>query len=122
MAIEANLRLAEVPIGLMQLDIMLPSQHFRAPRKQAPEQRLMIAVLQDAFECIEKHRFSTDSHRRRLFREAEEWFFADEAEWPYSFESICGVLDLDVDAVRQRLRIVPESQPVPVSREAVRQA
>jgi hypothetical protein len=42
MAIEANLRLAGVPIGMMQLDIVLPSQHFGPRRKQAPEQRLMV--------------------------------------------------------------------------------
>jgi hypothetical protein len=112
MAMEANLRLAEVPIGMMQLDIVLPSQHFGPRHKQAPEQRLMIAVLHDALDCLEKYRFATSSHGRRLFHEAKQWFLADEADWPYSFECICGVLGLDSNAVPQRLRVAPERQPV----------
>lgn len=118
MTIEANLQLAGVPSSLSQLDILLPSQHFGPRRMQAPEQRLMIAVLHDALDCLEKYRFATASHGRRLFHEAKEWFLADETAWPYSFECICGVLDLDSNAVRQRLRVAPEPQPVPALRAA----
>ena len=113
MAIEANPRPAEPPLCFMQLDILLPSQHFGPRRKQAPEQRLMMAVLHDALECLEKYRFATSSQGRRLFREAMQWFLADETDWPYSFECICGVLDLDSNAVRQRLRVARELQLVP---------
>ncbi|MGD0948095.1 MAG: hypothetical protein ABSA52_11750 [Candidatus Binatia bacterium] len=112
MAIEANLQLAGVPSSLTQPDIILPSQHFGPRRKQAPEQRLMIAVLHDALDCVEKYRFATIRHGRRLFHEAKQWFLADEADWPYSFECICGILGLDSNAVRQRLRVAPEPQPV----------
>ena len=52
MAMEANLDLAGTAIGMPQPDIVLPSQHFGTPRKQAPEQRLMIAVLHDALDCV----------------------------------------------------------------------
>ncbi len=93
---------------MTQLDIILPSQHFGPRRKQAPEQRLMIAVLQDALECVAKHRCATDTHGRRLFHDANQWFLANEMDWPYSFECICEVLDLDSNAVRQRLRVTPE--------------
>jgi hypothetical protein len=112
MAIEANLQLAGVPSSLTQLNIILPSQHFGPRCKQAPEQRLMIAVLHDALDCLEKYRFATGRQGGRLFREAKRWFLADEPDWPYSFECICGVLDLDSDAVRQRLGVAPDSQPV----------
>jgi len=91
----------------MQLDIVLPLQHFGSRRQQAPEHRLMIAVLHDALDCIEKYRCATDTHGRRLFQEAKQWVLADETGWPYSFECICGALDLDSNAVRQRLRVVP---------------
>ena len=117
MAIEANLQLAGVPSSLTQLDIILPSQHFAPRRIQAPEQRLMIAVLHDAFDCVEKYRRATGSQGRRLFHEAKQWFLADETEWPYSFESICAVLDLDANAVRRRLSVAPE--PVPEVRAAL---
>ena len=118
MAIEASLHLANVPMSMTQSDIVLPSQHFGARRKQAPEQRLMIAVLHDALDCVEKYRFATGTHGRRLFREAQRWFLSDEPDWPYSFECICGVLDLDSNAVRQRLRLAPEPHPVPELRAA----
>jgi len=92
-------------MSLMQIDIVLPSQHFEPRRPQAPEQRLMIAVFQDALECL------AGNHGDRLCDEAKRWFLADEADWPYSFQGICGVLDLDANAVRQRLRVAPERRP-----------
>lgn len=98
-----DLYLVGVPIGMAQPEAMLPVQYFGARRKQAPEQRLMMAVLRDAFDCVEKYRFAANDHGRRLFREAERWFLAKETHWPYSFESICSVLDLDANAVRMRL-------------------
>jgi hypothetical protein len=110
-AMEATLRLAGVPSDVMQPHIVLPSQHFGPPRQQAPEQRLMTAVLQEALECVEKHRCATDTHGLRLFHDAKRWFLANETDWPYSFESICGVLDLDASAVRHRLRLAPNIYP-----------
>ena len=118
---EGNLHLAEVPTGKMRIDTVLPSQHFGLRRTHSPEQRLMVAVLRDALDCIEKYRFVTSRRGSRCFREAQQWFLADEPSWPYSFESICGILDLDADAVRQRLRLVP-GQAVTVSHEALLQA
>jgi hypothetical protein len=105
MAIEARPPQAGALSGLAQLDIILPSQHFEPRGKPAPEQRLMIAVLHDALDCLEKYRFATADHGRRLFQEAKQWFLAEDTGWPYSFECICGFLDLDPTAVRQRLRV-----------------
>ena len=70
MAIEANLQLVGVSSSVTQPDMILPSQHFGPRRKLAPEQRLMIAVLHDATDCLEKYRFATGSHGRRLPRGA----------------------------------------------------
>jgi len=117
MAIEANLQLAGVPSSLTQPDIILPSQHFGPRRKQAPEQRLMIAVVQDAINCIEKYRFATDHRGRRLFDEVMQWLGAKETGWPYSFEFICEVLGLNANAVRHRLGVAQEQQPVLVRRQ-----
>ena len=102
---------------MMQLDIVLPPQYFGPRRRQAPEQRLMIAVLQDALDCVQKHRFAKDPQRRRLFQAAKQWFLSDERDWPYSFECICGAIDLDANAVRQHLRVAPVQRAVPASRE-----
>ena len=95
---------------LFQFDVVLPSQHFRRRRKQTPELRLMMAVLHDALDCIETYRLATDTDGRRQFWQAQRWFLADEAHWPYSFECICAALDLDSQAVRQRLRVAGECE------------
>jgi hypothetical protein len=118
MAMGTNVHVAGIPAGMMQLDLLLASQHFGPQRKQAPEQRLMAAVLQDALDCLEKYRSARNIYDRRLFHEAKRWFLAEESKWPYSFESICGALDLDSNAVRQRLGVAPEPQSVPELRAA----
>jgi hypothetical protein len=117
MAMQANFRLAGAPIGMMELDIVLPLQHFGSRRKQAPEQRLMIAVLRDAVDCVERHRRASDRQSQRQFREETQWFLSGETDWPFSFECICDALGLDSSAVRHSLRLAPEPQPLPVSRD-----
>jgi hypothetical protein len=79
-------------------------------RKHAPEERLMIAVLREALDCLDKYRFATGCQGRRLFHQAKCWFLADDTEWPYSFEHICGALDLDPSTVRRRLAIRAAAQ------------
>ena len=109
--------LSEVPIGRLQLNVLLPSQHFGARNPPAPELRLMVAVVQDAIKCIEKYRFATDHRGRRLFDEVTQWLGAKETGWLYSFESICEVLGLDANAVRRRLGVAQGQQPVFVPRQ-----
>jgi hypothetical protein len=99
--------LTGVPVRLFQPDVMLPAQQFPAHSKREPEHRLMMAVLEAAVRCVRKYPFPTDARGRRLFHEARQWLLAAEPNWPYSFERICAVLDLDADAVRQQLRLVP---------------
>jgi hypothetical protein len=99
---EADL-MGGVPAGMVQIDAVLPSQFFAARHRQPPEQQLMIAVLHDALGCLEKHRVASNRPGRRLFQETLQWLLAEETAWPYSFESICGVLGLDANAVRQRV-------------------
>jgi hypothetical protein len=107
MAMTANSHVTALPVGAVQLDLVLPVQFFEPRRRRAAEHHLMAAVLLDALACVEKYRFATTAHEQRLFREAKQWLLAhDEVTWPYSFESICGALDLDAHAVRERLRIV----------------
>ena len=97
-------------------DIILPSQQFGSRPRLAPEHRLMIAVLQDAIDCVAKYRYAKDYRGRRLLQEATQWFLAEDADWPYSFECICAVLDLDANAVRCALRL-PERESALVVRE-----
>ena len=99
-------------MGLYQPHVIVPAQLFSVPNAFTPEHRLRAAILADAVWCVEKYRFPTDARGRRLFRRAKQWLLAAEPHWPYSFESICAVLDLDASAVRHRLRLSPEPPPV----------
>ena len=54
---------------MLQPNSILPSQYF-GPRRRLPEHGLMIAILQDAIECVAKYRAAKDCRGRRLFREA----------------------------------------------------
>ena len=44
-----------------------------------PEKKLMFAILLDAVECFQDY-----AEQDRLFKEAEEWIFDDDHEWPFS--------------------------------------
>jgi hypothetical protein len=68
--------------------------------KPTPEQRLMAAVLEDAIDVYRHGRVGT---RRRLARDTEAWFRADDRSWPFSFVRICEALRLDPHAVRAAL-------------------
>lgn len=117
MAMDVNRYMMGVSVDLLQPDAILPVQHFDPPKKLSPEHRLMMAIVDDAFRCVENNRSPKNAQGRRLFREAKQWLLAEEPHWPYSFEQICAVLDLDADAVRHRLQLAPEEPPRSVSRE-----
>lgn len=92
--------------------LILPSQQFASRLRDAPEYRLMVAVLENALHCLEKHRFADDRRSRQLFNETRAWILTDESQWLYSFASICAALDLNVAAVRRRLF---EAEPLTIS-------
>lgn len=87
---------------------MMPSANILRPQVDPrhaplPEQRLLIAILEDALTCFEKNYPSDPSHANRLFRDAKAWIMSEQSG-VFSFEHICSVLGLDPDAVRSRLR------------------
>ena len=86
---------------------VLPQQfHGRTKRTSVVrgEVALMRAVLFDAVECFRKHTDRSSPDARRLAREAEQWLFADDVRWPFSFVNICAVLGLNPAYVRRGLR------------------
>jgi len=84
-------------------DVVFPPQHTAQIRQLTPARRLMIAVLVDAIDCMVKYRSAPDGPGRRLFVEDNEWLLSTDVRWPYSFECICDVLDLDAATVRAGL-------------------
>ena len=91
---------------LLQPDTLLPSQYFAALQRRGahePERRLAIAVLQDAVDCFQKHLSARDRKARQLFLDAEEWIVSDDRSWPFSFENICDLLQINPEYLRRGL-------------------
>ena len=98
---------------LFQPDVLLPSQFFAAMRKrvpQEPEYRLIVAVLEDAIDCYQKHLFTHEPKARQLYEDAAGWIASDDRQWPYSFISICDILNLNPSYVRRGLEEWREAQ------------
>jgi len=82
---------------------------------------LMRAVLEDAVGCFQKQSVSSGRRVQRLAKEAEEWFFAEDHHWPFSFVNICAVLGLDPEYIRlglKRWRQRPPAEPQKKRRRA----
>jgi hypothetical protein len=67
------------------------------------EEKLMLAVLENAIEYFQKYVHAKDERGKKLFQEAEEWISDKGSDWLYSFENICEVLGLHPDYMRQGL-------------------
>lgn len=92
-------------------DIILPVQFFETVKRRAQtktgEYRLLVAVLHDAVTRFQKYAVDDDLD----CAEAEQWIMGADpaldgtADAPrFSFEFICGALDIDADYLRGGLR------------------
>ncbi len=91
---------------ILEPDIFLPSQFYGSgglSRKLEGEKRLMIAILKDAVECLEKFRTSRSSSGRGHYLSALEWVRDEDTEWLFSFTNICDLLGFDPDYLREVL-------------------
>lgn len=92
--------------GLFQPDVLI-AELAGASRRHAgtlsSEKRLMLAVLQDAFECYQKHVLADDRLGRELFQEAAAWIESTSTAGLFSFESISEALDLEPKYLRRGL-------------------
>lgn len=82
---------------------MILSEQIAAPLPTCPEKRLMTAVLQQAFEDWVKYHALCDERSQHIATTAAQWMQADDMDWPYSCARICGVLEIDLAAMRLRL-------------------
>lgn len=93
-------------LDIFDPDIVLPAQHFAAlQRKKFPsgEHRLLVALIQDAVECFQKHMHARDSKRRQLFLDAQDWIGSEDDRGVFSFNNVCMLLGMNPDYVRQGL-------------------
>jgi hypothetical protein len=82
-----------------------------------PLRRLACAVLIDAVHVFQTTSGTPRPNRRRDFNEAQEWLFGPVGHGPFSFESVCHLLDLEPSRLRVSLRrwqaMKREGQPCP---------
>jgi hypothetical protein len=74
------------------------------------EERLMLAVLENAVEYFQKYVLARNPRGKQLFQEAEEWFLEKDGETLYSFENICETLGLHPDHIRKGLLVCKEAR------------
>ena len=74
------------------------------------EEKLMLAVLENAVEYFQKYVLARNPSGKQLFQEAEEWFLDKDNEALYSFESICETLGLHPDHIRKGLMAWKEAK------------
>jgi hypothetical protein len=102
-----NLAQDERVSSLFQPDTLLPEQYLSTCRRKfhlAPENKLMLAILEDAIDCFQKFACARDKKRQALFLDAEHWIFKnDETDWLFSFENACEVVGLSPPYVRREL-------------------
>jgi hypothetical protein len=96
-------------ISLDPADIGLIESVYKKTLREG-EERLMLAVLENAVECFQKHVLARKPSRKQLFQEAEEWFLDKDGEALYSFESICDTLGFHPDHIRKGLMAWKEAR------------
>ena len=98
--------------SLFQPDALVSAQYFDAFRSKAnlePENRLILAILEDAVYCFQRYVLSQDTRGKAVFCEAEQWIMEENRHWIFSFENICDFLEIDHDYLRRGLRAWEES-------------
>jgi hypothetical protein len=109
-------------ISLFEPDTLLSAQYFENLRSKTfvePEKRLMLAVLEDAINCFLLNLTAQSGRRKKLFNETEDWIMAQDDDWIFSFVSVCEILRLNPEYVRQGLLRWKEkklARPTPHSR------
>jgi len=92
--------------GLFETDVLLAEvwgASQRRSRSLSSEQRLMLAVMHDAFDCYQKYVFANDKVGRALFAEAAAWLNCKSPVGLFSFESIGETLDIEPECLRRGL-------------------
>lgn len=105
---------AEASSNMLIPDLVLAEQFYNlshCPHKPRGEIALLYAVLSDAVRCFRQQTGARGRRAQHLMREADEWFFANDYRWPFSFVNICAVLGLDPAYIRLGLKQRPQYPP-----------
>jgi hypothetical protein len=74
------------------------------------EEKLMLAVLESAVEDFQKYVFARHAGGKKLFQQAQEWFFDEDSDELFSFGSICETLGLHPEPIRKGLMVWKEAR------------
>lgn len=90
--------------GLFGPDQLVPEQFFdRARPNLIPEQRLLLACLEDAIVCLQRFCLARNPSGRACFTETLAWFRSNDEAWPCSYLRICEALRIEPGRLRQAL-------------------
>jgi hypothetical protein len=87
-------------------DVVMPAQFYPPRRRSAaiePIVRLMGAILIDAIRCFQRNFETHLASAQQEYREARFWIFDDNADGPFSFESVCAALEIDPRGLRDSI-------------------
>jgi hypothetical protein len=79
-------------------------------RAASAEEKLMLAVLENAIEQFQEYALAEDPKGKAMFVEAEEWLSEKNSDWFFSFENICETLRLSPDYLLQGLILWRETR------------
>src|SRR5499426_234873 len=96
-------------VALDAADIGLIEAVYKKTLREGDE-RVMLAVLENAVEHFQKYVLPRKPSGKQLFREAEEWFLDKDSESLYSFENICETLGFHPDHIRKGLMAWKEAR------------
>jgi hypothetical protein len=102
---EVILATEEKLTSLFQPDMLLSHRYsatFRTQRLE-PEKRLMLAVLEDAVACFQRHVVPRNRRQRTLFKETEDWVRDENGDYLFSFVNICEALKFNPKYMREGL-------------------
>jgi hypothetical protein len=88
---------------ILEPDTLLPSQFYGnggLPRHLEGERRLMLAILRDAVECLDKYRGARNGPNRELYENALLWIEERDTYWLFSFNNICDLLGINPEYLR----------------------
>ena len=93
------------PKNMADFDQSTPPSDFFLPHRRyiQGEQRLMLAVLEDAVEEFQRNCGTTGRRGERLLSEVERWFWSEDDQLLFSFENICSALEIDAGYLRRGL-------------------
>lgn len=93
--------------SLFEPDTVASAQYFDTFQRKTskePENRLLLAVLEDAIHCFQDNVLAENGKSKKLFNDAEEWILKERADWIFSFRNVCELLGIDPEYLRAGLK------------------